>query len=107
MVFELLGLVIALPVSYALAYWLKKTGHIKYQDELDKLFGTQSHFTKLGTQNEKGSGLGLLLCKELVEKQGGEIEVKSKKSEGSTFSFTLLKSQITSQSPENLAIIES
>jgi|GEM_PF-6097033 len=76
-------------------------------DELDKLFGTQSHFTKLGTQNEKGSGLGLLLCKELVEKQGGEIEVKSKKSEGSTFSFTLLKSQITNQSQENLAIMES
>lgn len=38
MVFELLGLLIALPVSYLLAYWFKKTGYIKYQDELDKLF---------------------------------------------------------------------
>ena len=65
------------------------------QEEVDRLFQVQSHFTKLGTQNEKGSGLGLLLCKELIEKQGGDLFVKSKKGEGSTFSFTLDKYSTT------------
>ena len=56
--------------------------------EIDNLFNPHSHFSKPGTQNEKGSGLGLMLCKELVEKQGGVLLVKSKKGEGSIFSFT-------------------
>jgi len=42
-----------------------------------------------GTQNEGGSGLGLLLCHDLVEKQGGTIGVNSSPGTGSTFYFTL------------------
>jgi PAS domain S-box-containing protein len=42
-----------------------------------------------GTSNEKGSGLGLLICKEFIEKQGGRLDIKSKPGAGSTFSFTL------------------
>jgi len=42
-----------------------------------------------GTDGESGTGLGLLMCREMVEKQGGEIVVESQKGQGSTFRFTL------------------
>ena len=41
------------------------------------------------TENEKGSGLGLILCKEFIEKNGGSLTVDSSKGTGSKFSFTL------------------
>ena len=62
-------------------------------EDLDKIFKTGSNFTKKGTQNEKGTGLGLLLCKEFVEKHKGRIWVESIEGKGSTFTFTLAKNQ--------------
>jgi signal transduction histidine kinase len=56
---------------------------------LDKLFRIDAHLTTKGTKNEEGSGLGLILCKEFVERNKGEISVQSNKGEGSTFVFTL------------------
>jgi signal transduction histidine kinase len=59
------------------------------QEDLPKLFRIDVHHTTIGTSNEKGTGLGLILCKEFVEKNGGTITVKSTIDEGSTFTFQL------------------
>lgn len=58
---------------------------------IKKLFRVEEHVKSEGTASEAGTGLGLILCKEFVEKNGGEIWVKSKVGEGSCFSFTLKK----------------
>lgn len=55
------------------------------------IFCIDKYHSTLGTAREKGSGLGLILCKELVEKNGGAITVESGPGSGSTFSFTLPK----------------
>lgn len=55
------------------------------------LFNNGAKVSTLGTAKEKGSGLGLLLCKEFIEKLGGKIWVESKFNEGSKFHFTLPK----------------
>ena len=59
------------------------------QENIDKLFKADSHFTSFGTDNEEGSGLGLLLCKEFITRNGGKIWFESKEGEGSTFSFNI------------------
>ncbi|GAK53631.1 response regulator receiver sensor signal transduction histidine kinase [Candidatus Moduliflexus flocculans] len=56
---------------------------------LPQLFEIGAKFHRLGTAHEKGTGLGLILCKEFVERHGGSIQVDSAVNCGSTFSFTL------------------
>ncbi len=56
---------------------------------LQNLFSIENMESRPGTENERGSGLGLILCKEFIEKNGGRLKVESSKGAGSKFSFTL------------------
>jgi two-component system sensor histidine kinase/response regulator len=59
------------------------------KENLSKIFENKTNETKLGTDNETGSGLGLLLCKEFSQKLGGNIWVESEEEKGSDFKFTV------------------
>ena len=61
------------------------------EENIDKLFKINTNYTTQGTSDEKGTGLGLIICKEFIEKSGGKIWVESKPGIGSTFKFTLPK----------------
>lgn len=62
------------------------------EENIEKLFKLDSHLTTLGTSQEKGTGLGLILCKEFVEANDGRIWIESLQGKGSNFKFTLHKS---------------
>ncbi|HNC00116.1 MAG TPA: HAMP domain-containing sensor histidine kinase, partial [Leptospiraceae bacterium] len=68
---------------------IKDTGVGIEKENLTKIFTVDSKFSSLGTNNETGTGLGLILCKEFVEMQGGKIYAESNLGIGSEFSFTL------------------
>lgn len=68
---------------------VKDSGIGMLQEDLEKLFRIDIHHSTSGTNNEKGSGLGLILCKELIEKNDGEISVSSKPGVGTKFTITL------------------
>ena len=58
-------------------------------EQMEKLFRIDEKFKSTGTAGEKGTGLGLIICREFVEKNGGEISVQSDPGKGSVFSFTV------------------
>lgn len=60
-------------------------------DEIGNLFQLGKQKSKTGTSEEKGTGLGLILCKEMINMLNGQIKVESEINNGSTFSFTLPK----------------
>ena len=68
---------------------VKDTGIGMSHEMKMNLFKTNINTTTLGTENEKGTGLGLILCKEFVDKLNGELSVESEKGKGSSFNITL------------------
>ena len=68
---------------------VKDTGIGMNKDTIIKLFRIDQNNSSLGTSNEKGTGLGLILCKEFIEKHGGKIWAESEEGKGSTFSFAI------------------
>jgi len=70
---------------------IKDTGVGIPEENLPKLFDETQHLTTFGTNRESGSGLGLILCKDFVERNGGSIQVESEEGKGTTFSLFLKK----------------
>lgn len=68
---------------------IKDSGVGISQPNLKRIFDQDQPVKTFGTNKESGSGLGLILCKDFVEKNGGRIWVESEEGKGSTFSFTI------------------
>jgi PAS domain S-box-containing protein len=75
--------------SRFITFSVKDTGTGIKENNLDKLFSIETKYTSEGTAGEKGSGLGLSLVKDIIEKHGGKIEVKSEFGRGTEFIFSL------------------
>jgi two-component system sensor histidine kinase/response regulator len=58
-------------------------------EEVASVNAPAQHFTKIGTHHEKGTGLGLLLCKEFISKMHGTIHIESDEGKGTTVSLTI------------------
>ncbi|HSH04541.1 MAG TPA: hybrid sensor histidine kinase/response regulator [Anaerolineae bacterium] len=77
------------PTPDWLAIHIVDTGVGIAPEDQEKLFKTDIHHTTKGTEQEDGSGLGLIICYEMIQRHRGNIWVDSKIGEGTTFSFTL------------------
>ena len=66
-----------------------KDSGIGMSEEILQKVNAQKYFTRTGTLQEKGSGFGLILCRDLLQKQGGVLLIESAKGEGSTFTVKL------------------
>jgi signal transduction histidine kinase len=68
---------------------VEDTGKGMTEEEMGRLFSAKTHFSSRGTSGENGLGIGLMLCKELIELNGGKLWIQSLPGTGSTFYFSL------------------
>ena len=68
---------------------IKDTGIGMNKTMVDKLFRLDEHTSRLGTESEPSTGLGLIICKDFIEKHSGKLWVDSTEGVGTTFYFTL------------------
>ena len=61
---------------------------------ISNLFNIDTPTNRKGTEGERSTGLGLIICRDFIEQHGGKIRVHSEESKGSTFSFSLATSKI-------------
>jgi signal transduction histidine kinase/ligand-binding sensor domain-containing protein len=81
----------AIDVNNMIEICVKDTGVGISKERQDLLFKMESNISTRGTSNESGTGLGLIICHEFVQKQGGEIWIESELDQGSRFKFTIPK----------------
>jgi len=74
---------------------INDTGIGMSEEMIDRLFRVDVQINRKGTEGEPSTGLGLLLCKEFIEKNGGRIRVESEVGKGSAFIFTIPCSKAT------------
>jgi two-component system sensor histidine kinase/response regulator len=74
---------------------VKDTGIGIPEQKIQELFRIDTKYTRPGTEMEQGTGLGLKICKEFVELQGGTIRVESKANAGSEFIFSIPSTEMT------------
>ena len=79
------------------------TGVGMSEDVMKKIFDISAKHSTLGTNKEKGTGLGLILCKEFIERNNGSLSVESQPDVGSTFKFTLPKAHLTNIEEQDVA----
>lgn len=70
---------------------VKDTGVGMSEELLEKIFLPDVHISMLGTKNEKGSGFGLMMCKDFIQKNEGKIYIESQEGKGTSVHFTLKK----------------
>ncbi|MGM0408927.1 MAG: sensor histidine kinase, partial [Bacteroidota bacterium] len=70
---------------------VKDSGTGIKKEELELLLNKDNNFTKPGTEYEKGTGLGLIICNELIQQWGGKFNIETAFGKGSIFSFTIPK----------------
>jgi PAS domain S-box-containing protein len=69
--------------------YIKDTGIGISKENIKKLFKIDEYFSTTGTSGESGTGLGLIICKEFINKNGGKLSIESELDKGTTFKFTL------------------